>query len=606
MKKILLKPFYWIFLGMLSSFKAVLIFFKWVSLGIVKVFIEIISYISWVFKYFFAFLKNFIRYFYIGFSFIFIKPFMKNKKKDLLITKINYNNEEELKKNTIENVNLKKDDLSFLTKNIIHQRKKRHSLALKKEDSKFVINDTDNILPKQKIDNVKKDKNINKTIKDDKKKYKNKKKEKEKLIKSRELLLNELSHDIKREEKKTTYRYIAKDPDGKIVKGIFSGFSKLDVNAFLVNEGYTVYKIETSKMIEFLFGQSSTFGVKMSNKDLIFWLTQLSTYLKAGITLTDAMRILSKQMKSPSKRRIFENIVYQLTLGEAFSSSLEKQTNVFPSLLINMLKAAEATGELEETLDDMANYYTEIESTRKQMISAMTYPSIITVFSIAVITFILLYVIPKFVDVYDQAGIKINSFTSAIINISTFLKNNISFIILGIILVIFIIVIIYKKIKAFREFIQKFLMHLPIVGKVIIYNEITIFTKTFSSLLKNNVLITDSIGILSKVTKNEVYKDIMFNTISNITKGEKISESFKNNWAVPDVAYYMIVTGESTGELAEMLNTVSKYYQEQHRSIVNNLKAFIEPIMIVTLAVIVGGIILAVIIPMFDLYNNIR
>ena len=359
-------------------------------------------------------------------------------------------------------------------------------------------------------------------------------------------------------------------------------------------------------MIEFLFGQSSTFGVKMSNKDLIFWLTQLSTYLKAGITLTDAMRILSKQMKSPSKRRVFENIVYQLTLGEAFSSSLEKQTNVFPSLLINMLKAAEATGELEETLDDMANYYTEIESTRKQMISAMTYPSIITVFSIAVITFILLYVIPKFVDVYDQAGIKINGFTSAIINISTFLKNNISFIILGIILVIFIIVIIYKKIKAFREFIQKFLMHLPIVGKVIIYNEITIFTKTFSSLLKNNVLITDSIGILSKVTKNEVYKDIMFNTISNITKGEKISESFKNNWAVPDVAYYMIVTGESTGELAEMLNTVSKYYQEQHRSIVNNLKAFIEPIMIVTLAVIVGGIILAVIIPMFDLYNNIR
>ena len=134
MKKILLKPFYWIFLGMLSSFKAVLIFFKWVSLGIVKVFIEIISYISWVFKYFFAFLKNFIRYFYIGFSFIFIKPFMKNKKKDLLITKINYNNEEELKKNTIENVNLKKDDLSFLTKNIINQRKKRHSLDLKKED----------------------------------------------------------------------------------------------------------------------------------------------------------------------------------------------------------------------------------------------------------------------------------------------------------------------------------------------------------------------------------------------------------------------------------------------------------------------------------------
>ena len=133
----------------------------------------------------------------------------------------------------------------------------------------------------------------------------------------------------------------------------------------------------------------------------------------------------------------------------------------------------------------------------------------------------------------------------------------------------------------------------------------TIFTKTFSSLLKNNVFITDSMEILSKITNNEIYKKIMFNTINNIAVGEKISASFKDNWAIPDVAYYMIVTGESTGELAEMMNKVSLYYQEEHKNVINSLKSLIEPIMIVFLAIIVGGVVMAVIIPMFSLYGQI-
>ncbi len=573
MLKALVNPFRWITLGILSFFKAIILFFKWVSLGIVKTFTMIFNYIWLVLKYDFIFLKTFFKYVYDGFYFIFIKPFKYKKKEN----------------------KLKKVKSSFSIKN--------NSLKIKD------ISKNNSLLPVTKVDKVKNSKKID--IRAEKKKINkenkktNKKEASKKLIEDRKSLLVELSKDIKRENKKITYRYIAKSPEGKFVKGTFLGYSKLDVNSFLINEGYTVYQIKSSKWIDFLYGQSNTFGIKMKNKDLIFWLTQLATYIKAGIPLTESMRILSKQMNNRGKKRIFENVVYQLTLGETFSSSLEKQGNVFPSLLINMLKAAEATGELEETLDDMANYYTEIETTRKQMISAMTYPLIITIFSFAVIVFILLYVIPQFINVYDQAGIQIHGFTLAIVNISVFLKNNISFILLGLILLISIIIFLYKKIKSFRTIIQKTLMKMPIIGKIIIYNEITIFTKTFSSLLKNNVLITESIGILTKVTKNEIYKNIMFNTISNITKGEKISEAFKDQWAIPDVAYYMIVTGESTGELPEMLGTVSKYYQEQHRNLVNNLKAFIEPIMIVSLAIIVGTIILAVIIPMFDLYNSI-
>lgn len=428
-----------------------------------------------------------------------------------------------------------------------------------------------------------------------------------KLQAEKELLMTDLaSGKEKRTNKPVAFRYKAIDPTGKLVKGTFTGSSKLDVNAFLVNEGYDVYSIKTSSFINFVYGQSSFGTQKMSNKDLIFWLTQLYTYVKSGIPLTDAVKILSNQMgKKGNRKKVFEKIIYELTMGSSFSDALEKQGNVFPSLLINMLKASEATGELEETLKDMADYYREIETTRKQMISAMTYPAIITVFALGVITFILMYVIPQFTKVYEQADITINGFTKSIIDFSNFLKSNISFILLITAVIFLVIFLSYKNIKFFRKNIQILLMHLPVIGKVIIYNEMTIFTKTFASLLKNNVFITESIELLSKVTNNEVYKEIMYNTITNIAKGEKISESFKDHWAIPDVAYYMIVTGESTGELAAMMDNVSTYYQEQHRAIVANLKAFIEPIMITSLAVVVGAIILAVIIPMFDLYGSI-
>ena len=214
-------------------------------------------------------------------------------------------------------------------------------------------------------------------------------------------------------------------------------------------------------------------------------------------------------------------------------------------------------------------------------------------------------IIPQFVDIYKSAGATLNPLTLFVINASDFLTKNIGMIAMFTVVVIVALVMAYKNIKPFRKQAQILFMRIPLFGKIIIYNELTIFTKTFASLLRNDVYITDSIEILSKITNNEVYKEIMINTVSNITKGEKISESFKDQWAVPDIAYYMIVTGENTGQLSDMMAKVSNYYQEQHRTIVNSLKNMIEPLLIMFLAVVVGGILIAVVIPMFNLYNQI-
>ena len=185
-------------------------------------------------------------------------------------------------------------------------------------------------------------------------------------------------------------------------------------------------------------------------------------------------------------------------------------------------------------------------------------------------------------------------------------KYNYIYIILVVVVVVVVLVYLYKNVKVFRTLAQWLFMHMPVIGNVIIYNEVTIFTKTFSSLLSHNVFITDSMNILNKVTNNEIYKMIILDTITNLAKGEKISKSFENHWAFPVPAYEMLVTGEKTGQLPEMMKKVSDYYQDLHKNSVTRIKTFIEPILIIFLTVVVGAIVLAIVIPMFSLYQSVQ
>lgn len=417
------------------------------------------------------------------------------------------------------------------------------------------------------------------------------------------LLIDFEGSDAERSDEKIMYKYVAKNGEtGKVETGMFAAFSKLDVHSFLLAEGYEVYEITPQKNISKTF---TLFTAKFTASELDFFLTQLSTFLKSGITLVESIKILSKQCKKKGQQNIYKSLIYELTMGENFSEALQKQGNIFPRLLINMIKTSELTGDLPETLDDMADYYREIEKTRKQMMSALTYPLVVLVFAIAVLVYIMVLVVPEFVDIYGSLGTTLPPITIAILNVSNFLKKNLLMLGIGLSIFIIIFIILFKTIKVFKTVVQTILMNMPIIGKIIIYNEITMFTKTFASLLNHNVYITDCMEVLSKITNNEVYKMLIFDTITNLARGEAISNSFKNHWAFPVIAYEMILTGEKTGQLGPMMDKVANYYQEQHKNAVNQIKAFIEPVMIIILAVIVGVVLLSVVLPMFDMYQQI-
>ena len=404
-------------------------------------------------------------------------------------------------------------------------------------------------------------------------------------------------------KEKTRYKYTAFDKNGKRIKGYFDAFRRIDVESFLTTQGYKIAEIKPTKISK--MSTFFTFQNEMKYKDLVFFLTQLSTYVKSGIPLTDSIVILENQTKSKRNKDLFQRIVYELNTGAPFSEALARQGNTFPRLLINMLKTSELTGNLTEALDDMAAYYKTADSNRKQIISALTYPSVVLVISIAVLTFLLIYIVPKFVDIFNQLGSELPGITVFLINLSTFVQNNIIKIVLTLAAVIVILIAMYKNIRKFRYIVQWVLMHIPVIKDVIIYNEVIMFTKTFSSLIRHDVFITDSIEMLGKVTSNEIFKDIIKEAVTNLSTGSGLSKAFEDKWAFPRIAYEMLVTGEKTGRLGTMMENVAIYYEEEQKNLVQRLKSLIEPVMIILLAIIVGVILLAIFIPMFSMYGDI-
>ena len=402
---------------------------------------------------------------------------------------------------------------------------------------------------------------------------------------------------------KTRYKYVAYDKNGKQVKGYFDAFRKMDVESFLTAQGYKILDIKAKKISK--AGDFFTFSNEMKYKDLVFFLTQLSTYIKSGIPLTESLVMIENQTKDKKKKDLYKRIVYELNTGANFSEALARQGNIFPKLLINMLKTSELTGNLTESLDDMAAYYKTADSNRKQVISALTYPSVVLVISIAVLTFLLIFIIPKFQNIFDQLGSNLPGITLFLINMSTFLQNNVIKIVLAIFAGIIIIVMLYRHVKKFRYCVQWVAMHIPVIKDVLIDNEVVMFTKTFSSLIRHDVFITDSIEMLGKITNNEIYKDIIKEAVTNLSAGAGLSPAFENKWAFPRVAYEMLVTGEKTGRLGVMMENVANYYEEEQKNLIQRLKSLIEPVMIIVLAFIVGVILLAIFIPMFSIYSDI-
>ena len=214
------------------------------------------------------------------------------------------------------------------------------------------------------------------------------------------------------------YRYTIINGVGKKEQGTFEAESENDVRKFLLSQDYQVLEVKESSKFDIDIGANSKIGAS----DLSFSLTQLSTYIKAGIPLADSVRILAKQTRKANLKKSFNQLVYQLLKGESLSDAMLMQDKVYPKLLVNMIKTAEMTGDLPSILDDMAEYYTSMDQTRKQMKSAMTYPVVVLTIAFGVLIFMLTYLVPQFSTMFADNGAEMPALTLAILSLSDFIK----------------------------------------------------------------------------------------------------------------------------------------------------------------------------------------
>lgn len=396
------------------------------------------------------------------------------------------------------------------------------------------------------------------------------------------------------------YAYQARTLDGKLTKGRLKSSSEQEALSELEQLDLFVYQIK--KLNPVLYGEIYI-GNPVKNKDFVIFLRQFSTLIDAGISLVDSMDILAEQSNSKPLQNALLETRDDLREGIALSNALAKHSKIFPELLISMINAGEVSGRLDEILDRMANYYEKQHQLKKKIETALTYPIVIGVFAMLISMILLTFIVPVFTDMFLSFDQEIPAYTALVLGISGFFQKFWWIIILAIVLVVVVIGVLNKQEK-FAYVFDHIKLKLPLFGSFIQKAVLARMTQTLSSLLNSSVPIIQSTEITERVISNRVIKKVLRESKTALEEGDSLAKPMQEHWVFPKLITQMIAVGEATGALDEMLMKVSQFYEQELDEASEKLKSLIEPVMIVFLSIIVGAIVLAVVIPMFSLFES--
>ncbi len=400
----------------------------------------------------------------------------------------------------------------------------------------------------------------------------------------------------------TRFRYEGRDRNGK-KKGQLTAPSKKEAMLRLKNQGIRIISME--EIPETFLTKDITIGNPVKLQHMVVFLRQYSTLLKAGVTVVDATRILGAQTDSKALSKILLDIEIELKEGNPLSEAFAKHPKVFEPLFINMLKAGEATGSLDETLERLGNHYEKQHQTRQKVITALSYPAVVGVIAIGVVIFLLAAVVPTFVDMFEDFGGELPLITRIVLGASDWVQSY--WYILLLLVVLFVIGITYiRQNKQSKYYLDYAILRTPIIGNMLQKAVLARMTRTLSSLFSSSVPILQSIAIVERVVENEVISKVLKESRESLEKGGTLTGPMKKHWAIPPLVSQMISIGEETGSLDAMLSKVADFYEKEVENTTDQLKALIEPLMIVVLAGLVGTIVTSIMVPMFEIFNNVQ
>ncbi|OES44230.1 type II secretion system F family protein [Domibacillus iocasae] len=362
---------------------------------------------------------------------------------------------------------------------------------------------------------------------------------------------------------------------------------------------------EIVELEETMLTRDLTIGNPVKLDHLVIFLRQFSVLLQAGVPVAAATSILTKQTESKALKKALVSVESELREGRPLSDAASRQRNIFEPLFINMLRAGEAMGNLDETFNDLANHYERQYRTRQKVISALTYPIAVGIIAVIVVIFLLVAVVPSFVNMFADFGGELPAITLFVINASEWMQSYWLLILLFLALLGGGIGLLrrHKKTKYYYDYAM---MKMPVFGSLIQKAALARLTRTLSSLFSNSVPILQALEMVEEVVGNDVIGEVIVESRQALETGESLTGPMKRHWAFPPLVSNMIAIGEETGSLDAMLSKVADFYEQEVEAVTDRLKSLIEPLMIVFLAGVVGVIVAAIMVPMFEIFNTIQ
>jgi type IV pilus assembly protein PilC len=394
------------------------------------------------------------------------------------------------------------------------------------------------------------------------------------------------------------YKWVAETKKGKILKGELEAADERIAQLQLKRRNLTIKKIKVKP--KDLFANVAFFQPKITAKDVVIFTRQFSTMIDAGLPLVQGLTILAEQTENKTFQKVLKRVTKDVEGGSSLAEALKKHPKVFDGLYVNLVAAGEIGGILDTILQRLAAYIEKAEKLKTRIKGAMTYPIIVVGVAVLVIAVILIFVIPVFQEMFSSFGKALPVPTQIVVNMSDFLKGNIHYVIVGFIVFVFAFKK-YRNTKKGRKQTDALALKLPVFGNLLKKSAVARFTRTLGTMISSGVPILDALEIVAKTSGNVVLEEIIYEVRSSIAEGQTIAEPLSEAAIFPRMVVQMISVGEATGALDTMLNKIADFYDDEVDAAVEALTSMLEPLLMVFLGGAIGGLVIAMYLPIFQM-----
>jgi len=394
--------------------------------------------------------------------------------------------------------------------------------------------------------------------------------------------------------KEFPFLWEGKDRKGNRVKGRGLAANEVEMRLDLRKQGIAATKIRKERKL--FKGEG-----KITAEDIAVFSRQLATMLTAGIPMVQAFEIIGVGHDKPAVQKLVLGIKSDIETGNALHVSLAKRPLYFDDLFVNLVEAGEQAGALESVLDKIATYKEKTEALKKKIKKALFYPAAVLLVAVIVTVILLLFVIPQFEDLFKGFGADLPAFTQMVINMSRWMQKHGFLLLVMVVVAVLVFVYFYKRSRPMRQFIDRMSLQLPVLGPILRKAAIARYARTLSTMFAAGVPLVEAMKSVAGATGNIVYQDAVLRMRDEIATGMRMQRAMENTNLFPNMVVQMIAVGEESGSLDEMAAKVADFYEADVDAAVDGLSSLLEPLIMVVLGVLVGGLVIAMYLPIFKL-----